>query len=150
MKYLYAVLLPFFVSYKSYSQQKTPVLVMCNLDARLIVDGRDYTSIKAIKPIKLLFNQGYHIIHVKKAQNILSKTITCFDKRQKAITFNFPISKDSAFTKKNNLITITDTTLDLAGSPNGKPYLTKYYTFDKGDEILFNLKVFNEKATGNI
>jgi hypothetical protein len=124
---------------------------MCNTDSKIFVDGFEHSTIKANEALKLTLDEGEHIIQAKNEKETLSKTISCTDSKQKVLTFEFGQIEPAPTVSNTELITVTKSEIQLPGSLTTKtPYTNKFYAFEKGDEISFDIKVLNKKGTLNI
>jgi hypothetical protein len=83
--------------------------------------------------------------------DIITKTISCSDGKQKVITFDFGLN-NLAPSSPNDVIssTVADIQLDLPGTLSELRHLEKFYTFDEGDEISFYFDIINKNGTVNI
>jgi hypothetical protein len=133
------------------AQQKTNVLIISNKEGKLLVDGNEQSWLKSSETAKLVLEDGDHIIQVKTISDIITKTVSCSDGKQKLITFDFvsttlqPSSiSDMGITK------VADIQLDLPGSLSDVHSAQKFYAFDEGDDISFDFDIINKNGTVNI
>jgi hypothetical protein len=133
------------------AQQKTSVLIISNKEGKLLVDGNEQTSVRSSETAKLSLEDGDHIIQVKTASDIITKTISCSDGKQKVITFDFVLNNPPpSSTNDVSISTVADIQLDLPGTLSELRHLEKFYTFDEGDEISFDFDIINKNGTVNI
>lgn len=166
MKKKLSLLIVLFVYSISYTQDinNATLLVLSNLDGKIIFDGDEIGECRANIPYKFNSNLGEHYLQIQAKQNgvILDKgeIITITDTKQKIIKLLFELDENN-LNGRPEAINVCNTNFSLNGemakiaweneNKNIKfPEQEFYFAFEKGDEINLNLNMSNEKGTNFI
>lgn len=140
-----------FLSHLTFTQIKTPILILSNKNGKLIVDGLQDTIVKKGEPYKVILDEGEHIIQIVSDNETLTETVTCIGEKQRILKIGFDDNTQvQKITPDNIEKIVTNASVTLPGALSDIPSIVnKYYAFDKGDLVKFSFNLLNKKGTIN-
>jgi hypothetical protein len=145
---IFYFLLLFIFSNLALAQTKTPLLILSELNGKLLVDGEEVMSISKGEPAKISLDEGEHILQLKSDSETFTQTITCEGTKQKIIKFG--LAKSSEPVPAASEIIVSNANITLPGAlSNQSSHVEKYYAFDSEDEVKFSFGLLNKKGTLN-
>lgn len=135
-----------------HSQTTGHILVVSNVQAKVIVDGEELGVIKPNVPGKFELSGGEHYLQVISFSDDSEQNeiLTIEAGKQKVLKYEFGITNDLV-----ERILVTDMDLNIPGlvsssADDNFEYPMHLYAFEKGDEIVINLEMSNKKGTNII
>lgn len=148
---LFLILIFLTLSLISSAQTKTPLLILSNIDGKLMVDGEEKSFIKKNEPYKINVDEGEHILQLIGSVETITEIIECVGNKQRVIKLNFveDIKINEAITNNDEII-VSNASVSLPGAISDSPSrINKYFTFNKGDEVKFSFDLLNKKGSVN-
>jgi hypothetical protein len=147
---------------ETFAQGDATVLVVTNLDTKVMVDGIEQGQTKAGSALRLNTTPGEHYIEAQASINGATQNkgevIQVEAGKQKIIKIEFETTQAS---NTPEIIPVAEVNFNLPGSveviawldenPNQNyPYPEFFYAFEKGDEIVINVTMTNKNGTNLI
>src|SRR5687768_15561326 len=139
-----------FLSAKVFSQEDATVLVIANLDAKIMLDGVDKGQTKAGSALRLTTTPGEHYVEAQSGTGLTKGEVVQLEAgKQKILKLEFEITIQSA---PQEATPVADINFEIPGfisaisdePEKSYPYPIFYYAFDKGDEITLNISMSNK------
>lgn len=148
---LFIILIFLTFSLTSNAQTKTPLLILSNIDGKLMVDGEEKSFIKKNEPYKILVDEGEHIIQLIGSVETITEIIECAGEKQRVIKLIFiEDNKISEMVTNSDEIIVSNSSVNLPGAISDSPSLiNKYFAFDEGDVVKFSFDLLNKKGSVN-
>ena len=152
---LTTILLQFILVYTSFSQSTGYILIISNINAKVIVDGDEIGQIDGGTPGKFEISEGEHYLQVISIASDEEKNeiINIKSGKQKVIKYEFGKSGSKENIIQRILVADIDFTIPGIVTANAQEdfeYPTFLYAFEKGDEIIINIEMYNAKGTNVI
>jgi hypothetical protein len=145
-----------FVTSNALAQEEATILVIPNLDAKIIVDGIDKGQTKAGSALRVTTVSGEHYVEAQSVNGLTKGEIVQLEAgKQKILKIEFEISPQITL---QEIIPVADINFEIPGfidaisdePEKSYPYPIFYYAFEKGDEITLNISMSNKKGTNLI
>jgi len=151
-----------------FSQSQGTALIIVDTDAKLSIDGGNKEIINANTPKKYTLMLGEHFIQLEAdingAKTNRSQVLTIEADKQKVVQIEFSDTQEKQVLTNNvteGIITVADLNFTIPGSlavgswlqdhPNETyPFPRYFYAFEKGDKIVLNFSMSNNKGTNII
>src|SRR5260221_6755555 len=146
------------LSNKIFAQADGTILVIPNVDAKVLIDGIDKGQAKANAALRVIIASGEHYVEIQSADGVtIGQTVNLESGNLEILK----LSLESTVTTPVESVAVADLNFALPGtvavvswqsSNEGKkyPYPEYYYAFEKGDEIILNLSMSNKNGTNQI
>lgn len=148
----YFTILGLAFSSHAYSQELGKILVVSNAEAKVLLDGERIGKVNGVRPKKFEVSVGEHYIQIISItdKSERSEIINVEAGKQQVLKFEFEKTASSS-----ERILIADLDFDIPGlvtanAEENFSYPFYMYAFEKGDEIILNLEMTNEKGTNVI
>jgi hypothetical protein len=142
--------------------QEAILIVIPNKESKILIDGVEKGTTKTNSAFRITTTSGEHYVEAQTIGTSISQTkgevVQLEEGKQKILKLEF-----QSTTLDSDLLQIAELNFELPGSVTvlawsaqnenkGKeyPYPAYYYAFEKGDEIVLNLTMSNEKGTNSI
>lgn len=143
----------FLLSFDALSQENGFLLIISNTQAKVMLDGAELGVVKANKPQKFEIVTGEHYLQIINTSDGSEKNevLDVVAGVQKVLKYEFTQAEDII----ENKILIVNRDIDIPGliassADENFTYPFYMYAFEKGDEIVVNLDMTNEKGTNAI
>jgi len=148
-----------FATFKVYSQDDAVVLVVPNIDCKILLDGIEKGISKSGSSVRIATSSGEHYIEAQPLDPKLQtkgEVVVLETSKQKIVKLQFdaptasidPIKVAELNISLPGVVTVTAWTSD---HPNENyPYPTQWYAFEKGDEIVLDATMSNKNGTNII
>lgn len=156
------IFLLFIYQYGLHAQTSGTLLLIVDADARVILDGAAIGSVKPKIPTKFKVEAGEHYLQITLVSNPgieKDEIITIESNQQKVLKYDLLNSANSTNKEPERTSTYSISVADLDITVPGlftmqateqTEYPTYYYAFEKGDQIVLDFKMKNEKGTNVI
>lgn len=135
-----------------YSQDATSILIIADVNSKVVVDGEKIGEVKKGKPEKFAVTSGEHYLQVIclcPSRFEENEILSLEPNSQKVIKVEFE-SIESDTRPKQIKIAQADFTIPGMMTSNESNQATFYYAFEKGDEIILDLNMSNNKGTNQV
>jgi len=141
-----------------FAQTDATILVIPNLDAKVLIDGIEKGQAKASSALRITVTSGEHYVEAQTASGLtIGQVVKLESGKQEILKLNF----DNTVAAPVESVAVAELNFGLPGvvtvaswqsSNEGKkyPYPEYYYAFEKGDEIILNLTMSNKNGTNII
>ncbi|MEQ8926075.1 MAG: hypothetical protein RLO81_09705 [Fulvivirga sp.] len=134
-----------------FSQDPTSLIIVSNSNSKVIVDGEKIGEVQKGKPEKFTITSGEHYLQViclcpsgYEKNEILSLE----PNTQKVIKIEFESAQSSNLSEK--VVAQFDFSIPGIMTSDGSDQPTVYYAFERGDEVVLNLSMSNDKGTNQL
>jgi hypothetical protein len=155
----YLIVFLLLLGFKAYSQEDAIVLVIPNIDCKILLDGIEKGISKTGSSVRLVASAGEHYIEAQPLDVKLQtkgEIVILESNKQKILKIQFEASSIDI-----EPIKVADLNISLPGlvtvsawnsdHPNQNyPYPTQWFAFEKGDEIILDATMSNKNGTNVI
>ncbi len=138
------------------AQNETTILVIPNLDSKILVDGIEKGQAKAGSALRIISEAGEHYVEAQSSNGLTKGEVIQLEAgKQKILKLEFEMTPQII---SQEIIPVADINFEIPGfmeaisddPEESYPYPIFYYAFEKGDEITLNISMSNKKGTNVI
>ena len=137
------------------AQSSGTILLVTTTEANVIIDGESFGIIQSNKPTKIEIVVGEHYLQVIATANNHEKNeiIQIDSGQQKVLKYSFEVGKIAETPKDKIAVCNLDISIPGIMSSSTQTdfqFSSYYYAFEKGDQIILNLDMKNNKGTNSV